>query len=93
MYTPKHSSWLNQIEVVFGVIMRKVIRRGLFTSVRDLRDKLVNLSIISIESLPILPLDVHGASADGEAGGVKQGKTTKEGKMAVSLAFNCGFSD
>ncbi len=26
VYTPKHSSWLNQIEVVFGVIMRKVIR-------------------------------------------------------------------
>ena len=42
VYTPKHSSWLNQIEVVFGVIMRKVIRRGSFTSVPDLRDKLVN---------------------------------------------------
>ena len=24
MYLPKHSSWLNQIEVIFGVIMRKV---------------------------------------------------------------------
>ena len=36
---PKHSSWLNQIEVVFGVIMRKVIRRGSFTSVADLRKK------------------------------------------------------
>jgi transposase len=42
VYTPKHSSWLNQIEVVFGVIMRKVIRRGSFTSVKDLRDKLMN---------------------------------------------------
>ena len=42
VYTPKHSSWLNQIEVVFGVIMRKVIRRGSFTSVTDLRDKLMN---------------------------------------------------
>jgi transposase len=42
VYTPKHSSWLNQIEVVFGVIMRKVIRRGSFTSVKDLRDKLLN---------------------------------------------------
>jgi transposase len=39
---PKHSSWLNQIEVVFGVIMRKVIRRGSFTSVEDLRAKLLN---------------------------------------------------
>jgi transposase len=42
VYLPKHSSWLNQIEVVFGVIMRKVIRRGSFTSVEDLRRKLLN---------------------------------------------------
>jgi transposase len=42
VYLPKHSSWLNQIEVVFGVIMRKVIRRGSFTSVADLRRKLLD---------------------------------------------------
>lgn len=42
VYTPKHSSWLNQIESVFGVIMRKVIRRGSFTSVDDLQNKLSN---------------------------------------------------
>lgn len=42
VYTPKHSSWLNQIETVFGVIMRKVIRRGSFTSASDLRDKVLN---------------------------------------------------
>jgi transposase len=42
VYLPKHSSWLNQIEVIFGVIMRKVIRRGSFTSVTDLRTKLLN---------------------------------------------------
>jgi transposase len=41
VYLPKHSSWLNQIEVVFGVIMRKVIRRGSFTSVADLRLRLL----------------------------------------------------
>lgn len=40
MYLPKHSSWLNQIEVVFGIIMRKVMRRGNFTSVADLESKL-----------------------------------------------------
>jgi hypothetical protein len=28
--------------VVFGVIMRKVVRRGSFSSVKDLRDKLVS---------------------------------------------------
>lgn len=41
VYLPKHTSWLNQIEVIFGVVMRKVIRRGNFTSVDDLREKLL----------------------------------------------------
>ena len=40
VYLPKHSSWLNQIEVVFGIVMRKVIRRGSFTSLADLERKL-----------------------------------------------------
>src|SRR4051812_20857923 len=42
VYLPKHSSWLNQIEVIFGVIMRKVIRRGSFTSLKDLRTKVLS---------------------------------------------------
>lgn len=42
VYLPKHSSWLNQIEVIFGVIMRKVIRRGSFRTVEDLRTKLLS---------------------------------------------------
>jgi DDE superfamily endonuclease len=41
VYLPKHTSWLNQIEIVFGMIMRKLIRRGNFLSVADLRDKLL----------------------------------------------------
>ena len=40
MFLPKHSSWLNQIEVIFGIVMRKVMRRGNFTSVAHLEDKL-----------------------------------------------------
>ena len=41
VFLPKHTSWLNQIEIVFGMIMRKVVRRGNFTSVADLKDKLL----------------------------------------------------
>lgn len=40
VFLPKHSSWLNQVEIVFGFVMRKVIRRGNFTSVADLEAKL-----------------------------------------------------
>ena len=36
VYTPKHSSWLNQIEIAFGIISRKLMRRGMFLSVADL---------------------------------------------------------
>jgi transposase len=40
VYLPKHSSWLNQIEIIFGVISRRVVRRGSFTSKLDLIEKL-----------------------------------------------------
>jgi transposase len=38
-YTPKHASWLNQIEIWLSVLVRKVIRRGNFSSVADLEAK------------------------------------------------------
>ena len=40
VYTPKHSSWLNQIEIIFGIIHRKCLRGGNFTSVADLESQL-----------------------------------------------------
>ncbi len=40
-YTPKHASWLNQIEIWFSILARKVIRRGNFYSTEDLRAKVL----------------------------------------------------
>lgn len=40
-YTPKHASWMNQIEVWFGILSKKVVRRGNFTSKNHLRTKLL----------------------------------------------------
>lgn len=40
VFLPKHSSWLNQIEVVFGVISKRVMRHGDFSSTADLKSKL-----------------------------------------------------
>lgn len=40
VYLPKHSSWLNQIEIIFGIIHRKLLRGGNFTSVTDLESQL-----------------------------------------------------
>jgi transposase len=39
--TPTYSSWLNQVELWFAKIERDVISRGVFTSVADLRRKLL----------------------------------------------------
>jgi transposase len=40
-FTPTYSSWLNQVEIWFAKIERDVIARGVFTSVSDLRRKLI----------------------------------------------------
>jgi len=40
-YTPKHASWMNQIEIWFSILVRKVIKRGNFTSVDDLKRKVL----------------------------------------------------
>jgi hypothetical protein len=40
-YTPKHASWMNQIEIWFSILARKLLKRGNFTSVADLKAKVV----------------------------------------------------
>ncbi|QTA86512.1 transposase [Desulfonema magnum] len=37
IYTPKHASWLNQVEIWFSVLSRRLIRRGNFSSTEHLR--------------------------------------------------------
>lgn len=41
VYLPKHTSWLNQIEIVFGIVGRRVVRRGNFTSLAALKERLL----------------------------------------------------
>jgi len=41
IYLPRHTSWLNQIEIWFGVLRRKVTRYGNFSSIDDLCDKIL----------------------------------------------------
>jgi transposase len=40
-YTPKHASWMNQIEIWFSILTRKVLKRGNFTSIDDLIAKVL----------------------------------------------------
>ncbi len=40
VYTPKHSSWLNQVEIWFGILARKILKRGSFSSLEDLEQRI-----------------------------------------------------
>lgn len=40
-YTPKHASWMNQVEIWFSILVRKLIKRASFTSVKDLKTKVL----------------------------------------------------
>jgi hypothetical protein len=41
VYVPKHTSWLNQVEIWFSVLVRRVIRRGSFRSKAELRNRML----------------------------------------------------
>ncbi|GAC1529860.1 MAG: hypothetical protein NVS2B16_37030 [Chloroflexota bacterium] len=38
-YCPKHASWMNQVELFLSILVRKLLRRGSFTSVEELVTK------------------------------------------------------
>jgi hypothetical protein len=40
VYTPKHCSWLNQIEIWFSILMRRLLKRASFTSTADLKARI-----------------------------------------------------
>ena len=41
VFVPKHTSWMNHVEIWFSVLSRRVIRRGSFRSTDDLRDRIL----------------------------------------------------
>jgi transposase len=41
-YTPKHASWMNQIEIWFSILVRKLLRRASFRSLADLQTKVLD---------------------------------------------------
>jgi hypothetical protein len=41
-FTPKHCSWLNQIEIWFSILMRKLLKRASFKSTEELRLRILD---------------------------------------------------
>lgn len=42
IYTPVHTSWLNQVEIWFSILVRRLLKRGNFTSVEDLKQQILD---------------------------------------------------
>jgi transposase len=42
VYTPIHTSWLNQIEIWFSILVRKLLKRASFSSTDELRQRILN---------------------------------------------------
>lgn len=40
-YTPKHASWMNQIEIWLSILLRKLLKRGNFRSLADLKEHIL----------------------------------------------------
>jgi transposase len=40
-FTPKHASWLNQIEIFFSILWRRLLKHGIFTSETDLAQQML----------------------------------------------------
>ncbi len=41
VYTPKHTSWLNQVELWFSILTRRLLKRGSFKSVDELKERIL----------------------------------------------------
>jgi hypothetical protein len=40
VYTPRHASWLNQVEIWFSILTRRLLKRGSFDSLQTLQDRM-----------------------------------------------------
>jgi transposase len=41
VFTPKHCSWINQVELWFSILQRKLLKRASFASLNELKDKIL----------------------------------------------------
>jgi hypothetical protein len=41
VYTPKHASWLNLVEIWFSILVRKPMQRAGFESIEELRERVL----------------------------------------------------
>jgi hypothetical protein len=85
-FTPTYSSWLNQVESWFSKLQRDVIDRGIFTSVADLKRKI--LRYIRLYQKPLNPFSGNTRmSANGFPRGSDVSGTAREEARALASLF------
>ncbi len=77
-FTPRHASWLNQIEIWFSILARKLLRRGDFASKKALRTKIEAFIAYFNKTM-----------AKPSAGPCKQNLSPAEPKMSPSFPLGC----
>jgi hypothetical protein len=66
-FTPKHASWINQIEIWFSILVRKLLRRGNFTSKEHLQQRIEELHrLLQCHDGEAVPLDDEGQKTIAE---------------------------
>lgn len=77
VYLPKHTSWLNQIEIVFGIVSRRVMRRGNFKSQEHLKERLLDF-IDYFNSTFAKPFQWNYTGRHIQPNGIRRPSTWKE---------------
>ena len=64
VYVPKHSSWMNQVEIWFSAAVRRVLKRGNFPSREALRQRLLDfIDYFQPHHGQAVSLDLHRTTA------------------------------
>lgn len=66
LYTPKHSSWLNQIEIWFSILTRRLLKRSSFKSIDHLKHKILNfIEYFNATMAKAFKWNYHGLPVEG----------------------------
>jgi len=68
VHTPVHASWLNQIEIYFSIVQRKVLTPNDFKSLTELRTAAASLRAAIRGNRFSLPVDLHAQRPDNSLG-------------------------
>ncbi len=66
VYTPKHCSRLNQIEIWLGILTRRLLKRGRFASTEELKQRILAfITFFNQDPRQAVSLDLYREAADG----------------------------